>query len=234
MVFSALGLVPPPSRVLAMHESQFEVVEPPKPKVEPPKIKEPDPPPPEPPKAQPRRAAPQIAAAPPPPTPAATPPAEEVADLTGVTLTAEHGGWSSVVGSGAPLTGPVGKIGRNNAQAAQQSAKVGPVGPRVVALDSLSRKPSAPAGLDALLKRNYPRRASLQGVEGKVSVSLRILPNGRVANFHVLQEEPSGFEFGTACRDTLKQAPPFVAPLDRGGVPVAADIIFNCSFEVAY
>jgi protein TonB len=238
VVFTGLGLVPPPSRVLAMHESQFEVITPPPPpKVEaPPKPKDPDPPPPEPVKAAPHHAAP-TPSAPPPPAASAPAPAEEVADLTGVTLTAEDGagGWSTVVGSGGAMKGPAGKIGRPSVQASQQAAKVGPIGPRVVGLDSLSRKPEAPAGLDALLKRNYPRKAQLQGVEGEALVSLRIMPNGHIANLKVLREKPSGFDFGSACLETLRQAPPFVAPLDRSGTSVAVDIpSFRCSFEVAY
>ncbi len=236
VVFSALGLVPPPSRVLAMHEAEFEVIDPPKPPpvVEPPKPKEKEPePPPDPPKVAPHRAAPKPAE--PPPQPAAPPP-EEVADFTGVTLTAENGAsWSTVVGSGAPLKGPVGKIASRQGPAPQQAAaKTGPVGPRVVALGSLSRKPAPPAGLNALLERNYPRRAHLQGVEGKVVVRLRILPSGRVGDIRVLQESPTGFAFASACREMLRQAPPFVPPLDRNGVAVAADVTFNCDFEVAY
>jgi TonB family protein len=231
VVFSALGLVPPPSRVLAMHESQFEIIRPP-PKVEPPAIKEPEPPPPEPVKAAPHRAAPE-AAAPPPPTPSAAPPAEEVADFTGVTLTAEGGSsWSTAVGSGGALKGPVGKIGHGAAQGPQLAAKAGPIGPRTVALDSLARKPQAPPGLDVLLERNYPRRARLQGVEGEVRVSMRILPSGRIENIQVLQERPGGFDFAAACRETLRQAPPFVAPLDRTGAAVATNIEFHCTFEV--
>jgi protein TonB len=236
VVFSALGLVPPPSRVLAMHEAQFEVIEPKPPPVVVPKIEEKKPdPPPEPPKAIARRAEAKPTAAPPPPE-NAPPPAEEVADFTGVTLTGDNGAsWSTAVGSGAPLKGPVGKIGRAPSAPVQVAAKsVGPIGPRVVALASLSRKPQAPAGLDLLLKDNYPRRAHLQGVEGRVVVNLRILPSGRIGDIRVLEESPTGFDFATACRETLRQAPPFVPPLDHAGTAVGTDVKFTCSFEVAY
>jgi protein TonB len=240
IVFTALGLIPGPAAVLAMHESEFEVVEPVKPPdPEPVKPPEPEkePPPPEPVKAPKHAAAP----APTPPPAADTPPpsqaAEEVADFTGVTLTADGSGssWSTAVGSGGALKGPVGKIGqRPQAQQASAGAKVAAPGPRVVALDSLARKPEAPKGLNDLLFRNYPRRARLQGVEGKVIVNIRILPTGRIGDIRVLQEFPAGFEFASACRETLRQAPPFVAPLDRSGAAVAADVKFTCTFEVAY
>jgi periplasmic protein TonB len=233
IVFSMLGLMPPPSRVLAMHEAQFEVAPPPPPP-EPPKIKEPEPPkPPEPVRAAPRHAAPPPQAAPPPPQNAAPPPAEEVADLTGVTLTGDEGAsWSSVVGNGAALNGPVRKIGHAATSPQQQGAKAAPVGPRFVALDSLARKPQPPPGLNAILQRNYPRRAALQGVEGVVEVNMRILPNGRLDNIRVLTERPVGFDFATACRETLRQIPPFLPPLDRAGTAVATDAKFTCNFVV--
>jgi protein TonB len=240
ITFTALGLIPGPAAVLAMHESEFEVVEPVKPPdPEPVKPPEPEkePPPPEPVRAPKHAAAP----APTPPPAADTPPpaqaAEEVADFTGVTLTADGSGssWSTAVGSGGALKGPIGKIGaRPPVQQAAAGAKVAAPGPRVVALDSLARKPEAPKGLNDLLERNYPRRARLQGVEGKVVVNLRILPSGRIGDIRVLQEFPAGFEFASACRETLRQAPPFVAPLDRSGAAVAADVKFTCTFEVAY
>jgi outer membrane biosynthesis protein TonB len=138
VVFTFLGLVPPPSDVLAMHEMEFEVAEPP-PEPEPPPPPPPEEPPePEPPKEkEPPRAAkpaePPPEAEPPPPD---APPPEEVADFTGTTLTGEGpGGWSTVVGSGAPLTGPVGKIGRKVSDEGKQvAAKPVATGPRVVAL----------------------------------------------------------------------------------------------------
>jgi len=236
VLFSVLGLIPSPSEVLARHEMEFEVV-PPTPKVEPP----PPPPPPkeEKPKEPERPRAPKVAEPPPEePPPEAPPPVEEVADFTGTTLTADGpGGWSTRVGTGAPIKGPLGKIGKASQDPnGQQAAKALPAGPRVVSVENLSRKPKPPPGVDlnALLERNYPRRARMQGVEGKVQVAMRVMPNGRLTQIRVREEFPPAFDFGDACRRTLEQLPAFEPPLDRDGNPVASDIKFTCSFEVAY
>jgi protein TonB len=235
VIFSALGFVPPPSRVLAMHEAQFEVVQPkPPPEAPPPdKPKEPEPPK-EPPKVAARPAAPKPAAAPPPQEAAPPAPADEPTDFTGVTLTAEGGSssWTTAVGSGAALTGPIGKIGKK--PDALVAAKSGPVGPRLVALESLARKPAPPGNLNDLLKQYYPRRAQLQGVEGRVVVRVRILPNGHVADVRVIEESPAAFEFASACRELLHQAPPWQPPLDGTGKAVATEVTFKCTFEVGY
>jgi protein TonB len=235
VAFTVLGLVPAPSDVLAMHEMEFEVTEP-EPPPPPPPEPEPPPPEPEPPKAKaPRAAAPEPEPPPEAPPPEAPPP-EEVADFTGTTLTADGtAGWATRVGSGAALTGPVGKIGSKPANSDQVSSKpAGPTGPRVVPLKSLARRPAAPAGLDTLLERHYPRRARTQGVEGKVVVAVRVLPTGRLTDMRVVKEWPSGFEFAEACRKLLRDAPAFVPPLDRDGTAVAADIDFTCDFVVDY
>ena len=235
VLFSVLGLIPSPSEVLARHEMEFEVVPPP-PKVEEP----PPPPPPEPEKPkEPERAKAPKAAEPPPeeaPPEEAPPPAEEVADFTGTTLTAEGpGGWSTRVGTGGAIKGPIGKIvNKPTDPNGQQAAKAMPTGPRVVSVDNLSRKPKPPPGMNAQLERNYPRRARMQGVEGKVKVTMRVLPSGRISQVRVIEEFPPGFEFGDSCRRMLEQSDPFEAPLDRAGLPVAADVKFTCTFEVAY
>jgi TonB family protein len=225
VVFTLLGLVPSPSEVLAMEDIEIEVVEPELPKAEPPPPP-PPPPEPEPPKERAPRAAPEEA---PPPEPQAPPP-EEVADFTGVTLTAEGGAsWSTAVGSGAPLKGPIGKIGRGEPQ---QAAKTAPAGPRFVPAGSLGRKPQPPAGLNALLEQNYPRRARMQGIAGKARVLLRILPSGRPSDIRVVEESPSGFEFALACVETLRSGGPFSPAIDRTGAVVVTEVPFSCTFEV--
>jgi periplasmic protein TonB len=237
VLFSVLGLIPSPSEVLARHEMEFEVVQPP-PKVEPPP---PPPPPPEPEKPkEPERARAPKAEEPPPeePPPEAPPPLEEIADFTGTTLTADGpGGWSTRIGTGAPLKGPVGKIGKApHDPNGQQAAKALPTGPRVVSVENLSRKPKPPTGVDlnALLERNYPRRARMQGVEGKVTVSMRVLPNGKLERIRPIAEFPPSFDFAAGCLRTLQESGLWQPPLDRDGKPVASDVKFDCSFEVAY
>jgi len=227
VVFTMLGLVPPPSEVLAMEDIEIEVMEPELPKVEPPPP-EPPPPPPEPEPKQPvQRAQPEEA---PPPEPEAPPP-EEVADFTGVTLTGGDGSWSTAVGSGAPLKGPVGKINRGPVEP-QQAAKALPVGPRFVPAGSLARKPQQPAGLSALLEQNYPRRARMQGIGGKARVLLRILPSGRAVDIKVADESPEAYGFAEACIKTIRESPPFSPGFDRGGTAVATEVPFNCDFVV--
>ena len=153
-----------------------------------------------------------------------------MADFTGETLVAEGGagGWTTRVGSGAPLQGPVGKIGDT---AAAQGPPT-PAGPRVVAAEDLERRPAPPAGMDAKLEANYPRRARLQGVEGSVSLRVRILPDGRLGTMHVMRETPEGWEFADACRKTLQEGGRWERPLGRGGVAVATDVKYLCRFEV--
>jgi hypothetical protein len=61
-----------------------------------------------------------------------------------------------------------------------------------------------------------------------------VLPTGRLTGLRTVREWPAGFDFADACRKLLRDAPPFVPPLDRGGQPVAADIDFTCDFLVDY
>lgn len=232
IVFTSLGFIPPPSQVLAMRDVEMEVLEPEK-KEEPPPPPPPEPPPPEP-EPQRKAPAPKAAEPEPPPEQPAAPPPEEIADFTGETLTAEGGSsWSSAIGSGGALKGPVGKIGPRPEAPAPVAAKTGPVGPRFVPVASLARKPQPPSGLNALLERNYPRRARLQGVEGKAVVRFRVLPSGKPHSMKVVSESLAGFDFGTECMRTLREAPPWLPPLDAKGLPVETEINFSCSFEVA-
>jgi protein TonB len=231
-LFTGLGFVPSPSEVLARREMEFEVVEPPKPAPPPPP--EPEVPP-EPEKPEPARPKPAPKAAEPEPEPQPeTPPSEAsdepVADFTGETLVAEggEGGWSTRVGSGAPLRGPVGKIG----DAPVPPGPPAPVGPKVVGVEDLERRPAPPTGMDDLLKANYPRRARLQGVEGSVLLRVRILPDGRLGAMSVARETPEGWEFAAACRKTLQAGGRWERPVGRGGAAVATDVKYTCRFEV--
>src|SRR4051812_36394182 len=91
----------------------------------------------------------RVATAEPPPAAAA-----EAADFSGVTLTNEGAAWSSPVGDGTPLAGPIGPPTVKLATATHASSGGG-TGDRVVAVGDLSRPPRAP-NLDAELAANYP------------------------------------------------------------------------------
>jgi TonB family protein len=201
-------------------------VEPPKPAPPPPAARAPDPKP-----AVKRlaiKAAPRAVekAAPPPPQ------AETPADFSGVTLTNDGPGpgWGSAVGNGQAMHGPIGTpgaevTGRSVAGAAEGT---GPIGPKLVALASLSRPP-LPPDLNDALERHYPAEARRQGTPGQAVLKARILPDGHVRDLVVVSQTAPAF--GEACRATLKEST-WSAPLDKGGEPVATFVTYTCRFEV--
>jgi TonB family protein len=218
-------------------------------------IAEPEPPPPPPPPAaaeepkpepepapKPKAAPPKPAAAPKaapePPQSDPKPAAEAPVDLTGVTLTGDDGAsWSSVVGNGEAIQGPAARIakvtGRDRAGSSDGVVGGQGKGPALVGEDSLSRKPVAPPGLDALLEQYFPPRARAQGVSGSARVRVRILADGSVGPMTVLRETGGGFDFGSSCMKALKQKR-WQPPLDKRGQPVATEINFDCEFDVSY
>lgn len=244
-IVGVLGLMPAPALEPGPKQVEMEILEPPPPP--PPAAPEPEPPPqeaakapepaPEPPKPKitPKPAAPKAE----PPPQQAEPPkaaAEAPVDLTGVTLTDENASWSSAVGNGAAMNGPAARIGRvtGRDRAGASDGAVGGTGtgPALVGEASLSRQPGKPAGLDELLNEYYPPRARGQGVEGTADVRIRVQPDGRVTNLRNLRET-QGYGFGSACMKLLQQKR-WQPPLDKHGQPVATEITFTCTFEVAY
>lgn len=174
--------------------------------------------------------------------PSTTPsiPESEPVDLTGVTLVGEGAGpgWSTVVGNGRPLNGPI-----QNARGSTPSAKGGfpeeaaarrQVGKAVekpldlVPMADLSRRPAPPA-LDGVLRSNYPAEARRQGLSGTAVVSVRIEPNGQVRSVQVRSESAPGF--GKACQNTVLGSS-WSPPLDRFGKPVATMVSYSCRFTV--
>jgi periplasmic protein TonB len=208
---------PPPSRV------SFRVIEtapaPPMPP-EPPKPPEPEP----------------VTAAPEPPrtAPAEPPPqAPAPVDLTGVTLTNDSGNarFSSVVGNGAAMDGPVAAIPTARPTAPPvPSARPAParVDTRVLALSDLSERPVAPE-LGGVLRQHYPAEARARGLGGSASVEARIDPDGRVRSVTFLSETFAGF--GDACKKTLVGSR-WSPPRDRAGGAVATRIRYTCRFVV--
>jgi outer membrane biosynthesis protein TonB len=189
---------------------------------------------------------PAQALAPPPPAPAAPtklPPESEPVDLTGVTLTNDGpgNGWSSVVGDGTHMRGPIGRVATGpqrlaaNAQAPPQASSAArrrePVqkqAPSYVPVADLSRRPRPPP-LNAVLLRNYPPEARRSGQGGLAMVAARIGPDGRVGSPRIVSESAPGF--GRACVRTLLGSV-WTPPLDRNGRAVATRISYTCRFQV--
>lgn len=237
--FIFLGFVPPPTEVLAAKPLEFEVYEPPPlPELPPEEEKAPEPEPepePEPVKQRAERAPAPVEEEPPPTEepPPEGPPAEETPfDFTGVTLTAEGtGGWTTAVGNGQAMRGPVGKPGARVTGRSAEGTPEGEPGPRVVAEADLSRRAAPPLDdINAALDRFYPPAARQQGIAGIGVVNLRVLPDGRVTRLQVVRETFAGF--GDACRRAL-EGKRWNPPLDRAGQPVTTDVRgFKCNFEV--
>lgn len=243
---AGLQSVKPTPREPLTGELAFTVVEEPEPEpvAEPEPEPEPEPPPPPRPRPRPepvKPAAPPPPPAeeePPPPPEAPPPPAEEqIADFTGTTLVAQGtGGWTTAVGSGAPMDAPVG--GPGEVTGVRKRGVVGGTpgakGPRVVAAKDLSRPPSprnSQAQRNRWLKELYPRELRFQGVEGMAVLRVRFLPNGR---FKVLKTVRSTDpQFSRACRKYLSRID-FNVALDKAGKPVATDQDVPCEFTTQF
>jgi periplasmic protein TonB len=226
--YASLGLAPPPPLEPPPTRVSFRVRD-----AAPPPPPAPAPQPPEPPKPEPARAklkpksAPSVN-----PSPAAPPPA--AVDLRGVTLTNDTGAsaWSSAVGNGSALDGPLGPVGPTTARAAGPAIPT-PVAVRapeipVVAVADLSSRP-VPPELAADLRTHYPPDARQRGMGGSGSVEARIEPDGRVRQVSVLGETFPGF--GEACKKTLLGSQ-WSAPRDKQGHAVATRVRYTCRFVV--
>ena len=202
---------------------------------------EPEPePPPEPPPRPPE-------SEPEPPPPAEEPPEAppEPVDFTGLTLTGNTGsGFAVVAGDGSDREGPLGPPPTRREPEGVPGGTPGGMGttpggtgmgPRVVAMADLSRRPRQPDGLAGVLRENYPDQARSQGVEGRAFVRVRVNPDGSLSQLRVVSESPSGYGFGRACMQTLRRGARFQPALDRQGNPVATVINrFPCTFSVRY
>jgi hypothetical protein len=159
-------------------------------------------------------------------------PAETPADFTGVTLTNDAAGaWSTPVGNGGAMTGPVGTPGANvtgRSRTGTTGAPATQAGPRTVGLGDLSQPPRAPV-LSDKLERNYPDDARSRGVRGKAVMQLRVMPDGHVRDLVVVTESHGGF--GEACKQTLRDSV-WSPPLDLQARPVATVVSYTCTFEV--
>jgi outer membrane biosynthesis protein TonB len=172
--------------------------------------------------------------APPPPPPAD---GEQVADLTGITLTCPSGaGWHSATGDGSSRAGPLRGLRRSRAASASTVAPRGPARGasrppatlRVLPAADLS-SPPRPPNLDGALHANYPGSARAAGVSGLAVVRARISPSGVAKGLGIVSESAPGF--GSACLRTVSGSV-WSAPLDRDGHPVSTEIQYRCRFRV--
>jgi TonB family protein len=223
----ATGVGHAPNRSFGPTRVSFEVVRPvPRPEAPP---AAPAPPPP----LAPRRLT-RIDAAVDSPSPARPPaPADAPVDLTGVTLTGDGAGWSSVVGNGEHMDRPIETprsiaTTANPAVASRAPSRPAAADPAVVPLASLSRRP-VPPRLDSVLRSHYPADARQRGLSGVAVVRARIETDGRVRIASVLSESYAGF--GEACRRTLLGSD-WLPSQDRVGRPVATEVSYTCHFKV--
>jgi TonB family protein len=163
--------------------------------------------------------------------------AVEPLDLTGVTLAGDSGSsWSSVVGNGRSMMGPLGPVRRRPTPPARASKAKGngrkggqrPRRPADVKLADLSDRP-VPANLDSRLRLNYPKQARDEQISGVAVVRARIGPAGRVGRVQVMSESYGGF--GAACSATV-QGSMWSVPRDRKGRAVATWIRYTCRFAI--
>jgi outer membrane biosynthesis protein TonB len=196
---------------------------------------------PPPPRLSPRPATPRDAPPPPPDAPPPAPREETPVAFDNVTLTNDGPSSFSVPqSSGESREGPIGPPGTptgrrvvGTATGALGGTGTGeaPPGPRFVPVSDLSRRPSPPGNLDALLERFYPRDERDQGVEGEATLRVVLGVDGRMVRSRVVTAtRPS---FGEACRRLLRETR-WSTALDRDGQPVSTEIEFRCDFEVGY
>ncbi|HVH47879.1 MAG TPA: energy transducer TonB [Labilithrix sp.] len=132
-------------------------------------------------------------------------------------------------GPGLAMGGAASRVTEPSAVAPPRIVRpASPAPPRVVPPSSLARRPRAP-GLDTELERQYPIEARRSGISGSAVLRVRILPDGRVGEVHVVSESWTGF--GPACERTVRAAR-WEPPIDREGTPVATEITYTCRFEV--
>lgn len=157
----------------------------------------------------------------------------EAPALTGTTLTSERGSFTSIVGDGTAMDGPVGPGGGGTAApVAAPAAPAAPApasgGAALTARADLARLP-APPDLSARLLANYPARAKALGDAGRATLSVVVLPDGTLGAIDV--RSATSAEFGKACRDTLTGSR-WLPPVDRSGRLVATRVGYTCRFDV--
>jgi len=172
--------------------------------------------------------------------PKALPAAQETpAAFDNVVLTDERdrdSSWSAEQASGKSVEGP---IGSPNAAVTGESKKGVPGGVIggtsmgvVVDVGDLSRELVGPP-LNRMIEFLEPKKPGAESVEGEAFVRLQVSAAGVPSNWHVILEDPPGYELGRACIETLKKEA-WQAPVGEDGKPVTTRIIYRCGYEIRY
>lgn len=181
--------------------------------------------PPQPAEAEPAEAQPSDSE--PPSEPAGAP--EEVA-LAADAPPGEPGDFGVRTGKGGRGTGTGRATGKGSGSGRSNAPrKAAPASAPQIAFADLSQRPTAP-GLDALLERNYPPGARLQGRSGTARVALLIGADGRVLSTQLVSATDP--DFGEACVRTLRGTR-WSTPRDQEGRAVRTILPYECRFRAA-
>ncbi len=165
------------------------------------------------------RAAVSATSAPPGPVSDA-PPAEAAAPLA--TAADSSSDWEMVSGSGTAL----GRGGLGRPSGAGGVGRVTTLAPR-----DFSREAQAPA-LQPYVDRNFPGIARMYKVDGDVTVSALINPEGVPSDLRVENVDPGGRGFGESCSRSVLQGPRWKPKLNRDGRPIPARVTYRCKFRL--
>ncbi len=84
----------------------------------------------------------------------------------------------------------------------------------------------------AEMLRGYPRRAGIEGIEGKAKVRCTVSPKAAVSNCSVVSETPPDMGFGEA---SIRFAPHVrFQPATQDGRPVSAEVIIPVTWSMEY
>ncbi|MBN1207653.1 MAG: TonB family protein [Myxococcaceae bacterium] len=201
-----------------------EVQKPPPPPPEPPK-EEPKPPPPKvkPPKPPPIKVAEAVKPPPPPPEEAPPPPNEPPPEPTkpvplvvGISMssTTSAGGFAAPVGNTA--YGKVDTRAKDPKEVQQYAA------PRYTPIYQVDREPQVASEV----KIPYPEEARRAGIEGTVTLSITIDPEGKVVAAKIISGP--GYGLNEAARDAIKRFR--FKPAIKGGEPVSTEMKYSYTF----
>lgn len=157
-------------------------------------------------------------------TPSATsdsPVTEEAAPL--LTDPVGEADWAMLSGSGSALRGGGGRA---------KGSSTGTGRATTLAPRDFSRDPIAPA-LQPWVDRNFPAPARMYKLDGNVTISALINPDGGPSDVRVENVDPSGRGFGEACTRSILQGPAWQPKLNRDGRPLPARVTYTCRFRLS-